>query len=365
MKIRVLFVCLLILVAYIANAFANPIPLPLSSRSSTPQVKYGFSWSFENADWYGLNSRDAYVKLLDEVKFDWVRLSIFWDRHVKDGELNLGEIEFAIREAEKRDIKVIVVVGAKTPYHPEYHLPDNIKNQIKFGDTITVDHPIADDLLEIDRIVVQELSKYPNISYWQVENEPFLANIDNLKIGPDLLGAEVDVVRGNDLGHRPIILNHVGPAAFDRQYKKLFEIMKPGDILGVNSYLKTQGVNLFSVSVFGREIRVPWPKWLFWPVQSWVFLSPDYTRLRSEAAEKGLDLWVLEMQADPYVRSISEAQRKDYFFDTGDISRGNDYLEASGVDSIGFWGAAFWLYRERIGDSSWINTISDITSSRQ
>lgn len=358
-KLRILLVCAFLFAAYVASAFANPFPA--KQKSSLGEIKYGVSWSFENAAWYGLDPRADYVKLLDSTKFDWVRLVFYWDQMAdKNGELKIDDLKFAIREADKRNIDIVIALGAKTPFYPEYHLPSYVRSQIKFGDTIGFDHPIADDLLDIDKKLVGELSIFDNIAYWQIENEPYLANIENIKIDSSLINAEAEVVRNADTKRRPIILNHVGPASVDKKYRKLLEILKPGDILGVNAYFKTQGVNLIAFKFLGGEIRIGWPKWLVWPVQSWTLLSPDYGRLKDEVEKKGVKLWILEMQADPYIRSLTDANRETYSFSSGDIARAASYLNSYGVESIGLWGAPFWMYREKNADPSWIKSIQNL-----
>lgn len=362
MKLRFFLIFVLVFIAYVASAFANPFPPRKSSGQATNSrdVKYGVSWSFEQAGWYGLDPRGSYVRLLDETKFDWVRLAYFWDQG------NIDDLRFGIGEAKKRNIKVIIVMGAKTPYYPEYHFPDKISKQVKFGNTISADHPIARDLLASDKKLVTELSDYVNIIFWQVENEPFLANVNNWRIDKSLISAEVDAVRGADPMHRPIILNHVGPSAFDKRYRDLLDILKPGDVLGVNAYFKTQGINLFAFSIFGYEIRIPWPKWFVWPVQSWVFLSPDFNKLRDEVESKGLSLWVLEMQAEPYIRVRPDADPGSWFYKPEDIRLADDFLKAYGISSVGLWGAPFWVYRESIGDRAWIDAVRRLTvNSRQ
>ena len=362
-------IIILILFTIIFNAFLNPFPkknVPEGFRSG-----YGVSFSFEQAGWYGLEPKKAYVDLLDSVRFDWVRLPFFWDKTflrsegATDGQvtnLNLEELKFGIEEAKKRNIKVIVALGAKTPYYPEYHLPENIKSRAKFGDTFTLNHPIAADLLAVDRAVVIELSKYENVAYWQVENEPLLANVNNWKIGEDLVKAEVELVRSTDPKRRPIILNHVGPAVFDKKYRELLPLLLPGDVFGVNTYFKTQGTYLFSFKLGAKQIDVPWPEWLVWPVQSWLGFSTDFGGVKKEVENRGLKFWVLEMQAEPYVRTKEDINKIFDYFKADDILKADKFLRSSRVESIGLWGSSYWLYKRGLGDSSWIDAVKVVVN---
>ena len=361
---RVLLFIFFLLLIIILNAFLNPFPKKNVPEGFRPT--YGVSYSFEQAGWYGLNPRTAYVDLLDNVRVDWVRLPFFWDQMIDEKgyfNQNFDDLEFSIKEAKKRNVKVIIALGAKTPYYPEYHLPKDLAGQIKFGETINLNHHVSLKILDVDKKVVEVLSAYDNIIAWQVENEPYLANINNWKIGEDLLVAEVGVVRAADLLSRPIILNSVAPTVFDSSYKSLLKILRPGDILGVNAYFKTQGVYLFSFSILHKEVHVPWPNWLVWPVQSWVGFSANFEELRDEATKGGVKLWILEMQAEPYVRTLSDAERNSAYR-PGDILAADRYLKSSMVESVGLWGAPFWQYKKENGDNSWIETVQNLINSK-
>ncbi len=343
------------------NAFL--FPFPKKNVPNGPKPLYGFSYSFENTAWFGLDPKKTLIELYDCCKFSWVRLPFYWDTMIdKNGELRIEDLEFAITEAKKRNIKVVVTLGLKTPYYPEFHLPKHIQDQIKFGQIVDINHPVVQDLLKLDQKVVLELSRYDNIAYWQVENEPLLANINNIKINPNLIAAEVDLVRKTDPMKRPIILSHVGPSKFDNNWKMLLPILKPGDILGVNAYFKTQGVNLLAFGLFKHEFNIPWPNGFVWPVQSWYFLSPNFERLNKLLEERGNSLWVMELQADPYIRTLSDAKKNSFNFQADDIKKADIYIKKSRIKSIGFWGSSFWLYREKNGDSSWMRTVMEIVN---
>lgn len=370
MLLRIALVLLLVATIYVANAFASPIP----HRKFDPNFRplYGVTYSFEQAGWYGLDPRSSYIKLLDEVKFDWVRLPFFWDQTLlrSDGategqvvdDPHLADLEFAIEEADKRGVDVIVALGAKTPYYPEFHLPANVRSKIRFGDRLTLDHPIAKDLLDVDRAVVQKLSVYDNIIYWQVENEPLIGNVNRLKIDPSLIAAEVDVVRKVDFKKRPIILNHAATGFYDKSWKELLSILKPGDVFAVNAFFKTKGTDLFNAKLAGREIHIAWPDHLVWPVHSWIFLSPNFDAIKKEVEKSGFRFWVLEMQSEPYIKKLDEAVDPLLSFGPTDIAAAERFLRSYQVESVGLWGAHFWQYQEELGDKSWIEAVKSVIS---
>lgn len=351
MKLRIFLVILFVFVAYVANAFANPFPSKVKVESqSGKSISYGFSYSFEQAGWYGLDPKESYIDALEKYKFKWVRLPFFWN-----DSKSLDDLEWATAEAEKRNVQVIVALGAKTPYYPEFHLPDNIKSQVKFADTISASHAIASDVLAVDKQVVERLSKFPNISYWQVENEPYLANINNVKIDRSLLSQEINVVRQTDKLNRPIMLTSDSGSYFKQNYIGLLDLMSKGDVLGVSVYFKTQGVNWAAFRIANKDFYVAWPRWLFFPVQSWGFLSPNYEKIKSEAERRGVKVWAVEVQAEPYSRALDDAKRKDLSFGAADLASADSFVKSQGFENVGFWGVSFWQFRKALSDSSWEN----------
>ena len=358
LKLTVLLFFLLLL-GIIVSAFLNPFPK--TNPAADFKLKYGVSYSFEQATWYGLDARSAYVDLLENVRFDWVRIPFFWDQMTgANGELKIDDLKFGIEEAKKRNVKVVVALGMKTPYYPEFHLPEKERSELKFGQTIDLQDKVGQEVVEVDKKLVSQLSSFDNIVAWQVENEPFLPNVNGWRIGASLLQAEVDAVRGSDPKGRAVILNHVGPSVFDRSYKPLLSILEPGDVFGVNAYFKTQGTYLFTYEIFGKVFHINWPKWLIWPVQSWMGFSPDFASLKKEAGKRGVGLWVLEMQAEPYIRTLEDAKSQKFFYKASDILKADIYLRGSQIESIGLWGAPFWLYRQKNGDDSWIEAVKSL-----
>ena len=371
---RFLLLFAFLLFLYVAHAFLNPIPKRHFERGFRPS--YGVSYSFEQALWYGLDPRKSYVDLLRDFEFDWVRLPFFWDQMAplrsqasqrqaqQSYEFNerFDDLRFAIEEAKKRDVEVIIALGAKTPYFPEYHWPHNIAQQVKFGEKISIDHPVADQILAIDRKVVETLAQYDNIIFWQVENEPLIGNVNRLKIDLSLIAAEVAVVRSTDPKKRPVILNHAATGFWDNSWKELLSILKPGDVFSVNAFFKTKGKDIFNAEIFDREIHIAWPNHLVWPVHSWFPLSPNFESIKKEVEANGNSLWILEMQAEPYLNVIEQADDPLLSYKAEDIAKAEHFLRSHKIEAVGFWGAHFWQYREKKGDDGWIRTVGKIVN---
>ncbi len=354
---RAVLLLVLIFFCYVLNAFLNPYPKKIVPLGFRPQ--YGFSYSFEQARWYGYDGRAAFTKLLDEAKFDWVRLPFFWNEMSdEEGNLKVDDLDFAVSEAKKRNVKVIIALGAKVPFYPEFHLPSSESSKLHFGDNINVDSAISFDLLTIDGKVVSHFSKYDNVFYWQIENEPFLPNVNKYRIDKSLIAREIKIVRDYDPKKRPVILTSDGPTVFNSRWKDLFPLLNRGDAFGTNAYFKTQGTYLASFSKF----NISWPKGFYWPVQSWYLLSPNFDGIDHYAKKRGVDFWVMEMQAEPYIRTLDDAGRNQFTFSANDIVNADNFLKNSRISNVGFWGANFWIYREKLGDNSWMSAVKDIVN---
>jgi len=364
MIIRAFLLIFFIVFVFTSTAFLNPIPTRKIKTGDRPL--YGVSYSFEQAGWFGVDARKDYVRMLEEFKFDWVRLPFFWNQMVDpttgDFNKNFDDLKFAIEEAQKHNVGVIMAIGAKTPYFPEYHWPKNIESQVKFGEVVGFDHKVADDILAMDKKVVKELSAFDNIIYWQVENEPLVGNVNKWKIDPSLISQEADVVRQSDSKHRPIILNHAATGFYDNSWRRLLPILKKGDVFAVNAFFKTKGTDFITAKVLGREIHVLWPDHFVWPVQSWFAFSPDFSKIKKEIEVNGNDLWVLEMQSEPYIKKIEEAKDPVLSFEPEDILAGEKFLRSYQIKSIGFWGVHFWQYRQSQGDFLWKDTVKRIVN---
>ena len=88
------------------------------------QVEYGVTFSPQYAKYLGLNWKEIYIKMLDELKVDRLRLPSYWEDIEKQrGNFNFEDEDFMLDEAGKRGAKIILVVGVRQPRWPECHLP--------------------------------------------------------------------------------------------------------------------------------------------------------------------------------------------------------------------------------------------------
>lgn len=186
---------------------------------------YGVSFSRFHSDELKLDWKETYLAILNDLGVRNFRFSAHWPlTEPEEGKFNFEELDFQIKEAEKRDASVILAVGRRLPGWPECHEPDWIKSKdAEFK---------QEKLLKYIEIVVKRYKDSPAIKYWQVENEPYLIYFSRSACGSlneDFLAREIEFVRSLDT--KPIIVTDSGEfGTWHRAYRK-------GDAFGTSVYL--------------------------------------------------------------------------------------------------------------------------------
>jgi hypothetical protein len=171
------------------------VALALSSRPIPEKINYGASFSVFHSRELDLDWKPVYDALLNDLKIKKFRLSAHWPlTEPQNNQFNWSELDYQITEAEKHDAKVVLAVGRRLPGWPECHEPDWVKNYSK--------EDKQREVLEYITAVVNRYKKSPAISYWQIENEPFLnvfskENCQNF-LDKEFLQKEIDLVKQLD-----------------------------------------------------------------------------------------------------------------------------------------------------------------------
>jgi len=356
--ISLIFLVLLIVVGI--TLFSDERNLPKNADLSF-KPKFGISFSQNVAKEYGYEWKNFYTRILDDLKPDWVRVNFFWNQMIDDqGNLDLSDLIFQIEEAQKRDVKVIVALGLKVPYYPEFYLPSNLKEKLSYGQEVDKNEEIAQAIMATDRQIIKSLSKYDNISFWQVENEPSISDV-GFSVSTEFVKKEAQLVKAEDPKKRPILVSFQTEFGFRSFYTPLLLILEKDDAISFNMFLKTQTITLPPISFFGKEIRLPWPRVFNFPFFQTGPASPKFSRLKSKIESLGHQFMVLEMQAEPYNKNMTKFSDNAFIypFKPADIKRSTNFLRFLKVEYVGFWGIE-WVYKAvDSGNSSWLSTIKE------
>jgi hypothetical protein len=89
-----------------------------------PDVRLGLTFSARYAADLGLDWRETYRALLDEIGVRRLRLPVYWDLIEREkGRTDFEDLDWQIAEAKKRGATLILAIGQRVPRWPECHIP--------------------------------------------------------------------------------------------------------------------------------------------------------------------------------------------------------------------------------------------------
>uniref|UniRef100_A0A831YSH0 Glycoside hydrolase family 42 N-terminal domain-containing protein n=1 Tax=candidate division WWE3 bacterium TaxID=2053526 RepID=A0A831YSH0_UNCKA len=301
------------------------------------QIIWGASFDAVYAESLGLDWKETYLSLLDEVGVDHLRLVAFWDViEPQGGRFDFSALDFQMAEAQKRGIPVILAVGRRLPRWPECHEPawvqnqsSNIKNQ---------------KLLDYIREVVTRYKDSPVLEFWQVENEPFVGFFGECpKPDRSLLKLEIDQVAYLDPSH-PILLTDSG------EISTWFPISGLGENLGISMY---------RVIYDGNYTKLYIRYWPFFPQWYYRVKANFYKRIGRLKT-----VFVSEMQAEPWGKKplTQMSLEEQYISLSPEKLRANiAFARSAGFDRIYLWGAEWWFYaREKLGVPDFVEIVKKL-----
>jgi len=259
-------------------------------------------------DWY-----KTYLAMLDELQVKNIRLSAPWDsiEPAKD-KWDFNDLDLMIKEAEKRDVKIILAIGRRTPRWPECHDPVWLS---QFSDKIVRDR----QLLMLQKVV----ERYKNnsaIEMWQVENEPLF---DAFGVCPEsdvnFLRKEVAFVKSID--DRPVLITDSGELSL------WFEAAQIGDYFGTTMYRVTYN------SILGYF---------------YYHLPPIFYRVKAWLVGKDLDkIFISELQAEPWAPSgilNTDLDEQKVSMDHDRFVSHINYAKKTGFKATYLWGVEWWYW---------------------
>ena len=229
---------------------------------------YGVSFNSQYANHLGYDFKEVYKTILDDWKFKYIRLSTQWNdiENVK-GTYDFKEVDYLMDEAAKRNAKVILTVGRKTPRWPECHLPDWAKD-LEFEE-------YKGSLMKYIEVMVQRYKNHSALEIWQVENEPFLDFGKCKVMSSENLKKEINLVKKIDPVH-PVMVTDSGELSTWRR------TAKAADLFGTTMY------------------KVVWNKVFGYFNYDW--LPAAYYKLRLKVMGRDLSkAYIVELQAEPWL----------------------------------------------------------------
>lgn len=245
---------------------------------------FGVTFSTKMARELGLDWKETFLAVVDDLKVKNVRLPVYWDQITPErNEYDFSDYDWILNEGKARNVEFILNIGYRLPRWPECHAPSWVLNKNDdFRETET---------LKMIETVVKRYRDRGEVEYWQIENEPFLDVFGECpKSNLVFLQKEIDLVRSLD--SRPILISASGELSLWQKESKA------GDIFGTTLY---------------RVVWGPYSGYVRYPLPS------AFYRLKAKLANIPQEKRVIsELQAEPWVpngsmKNLPEFEAKKSF----------------------------------------------------
>ncbi|MBI2761550.1 MAG: beta-galactosidase [Chloroflexi bacterium] len=303
----------------------------------------GVNFSCRRTEYLGQDCQATLATILDDLGVRSFRLSVYWsESEPEPGRYDWSEIDSQLDALQARGARAVVSVGMRAQRFPEFWLPAWLAREVDLSTLpFPEQHPLIEErLFPYLEAATRHIAAHPAVEAIQVENEPlvpFQVNANGRRISRDFLDREVAAVRAADGGAHRIVITYAGWWRSDHTWEW---ILDRADVNGQSVYTKRQ--------------RGPW-RWLYiFPYRIGPF-TPGLPEQAREAARRGKELWIVELQAEPFEQHGLEAIAEPYESLRSISPR---LLEAnlrlarrSGATRAYFWGVEWWLFaRDQRGD---------------
>jgi hypothetical protein len=294
----------------------------LSFRQLPSELSYGVSFSKLHADELHLDWKETYRAILNDLGVKKLRLSAHWPMIEPERDrYDFSAMDYQMQEAQKSGASVILAFGKKAPGWPECHRPHWVGYMEWEEQKMEIKQYIM--------LIVERYKDYPNLLYWQVENEPFLDFARHICGEPDeeFFQEELALVKALDPDHKIVVTD-------GGEFGLWYKAHRFADVFGSTMY----------IYVYTKHIgywRYPVDAWFFRLKRNVVeFLGGEKPAI---SAEVGLEPWLFQ----PIVKTSFEEQLEKM-----NMERFEEILSLvarSGFAEHYLWGAEWWYYMKENG----------------
>jgi len=310
LKVYIILVTLIVIIGLVVATYFLKFNQPMNWGVT-------FSWPYTQFE-LGLDPQEVYLAILDDLKVDHIRLSAYWNEiEIQKGQYDFSDLDFLMKEAKDRNVKVILAVGRRLPRWPECHDP------LWLSTTNAIE--AEDDQLKFVEKVVTRYKDFDNILYWQVENEPYLSTFGICPpLQTDLFKSEIKLVK--KLSAKPVLVTDSG------ELSTWWPISQSGgDILGTTLY---------------RVVYNPTIGYFRW------FTPPFFYWIRVEAIKKFTSIKrviVAELQVESWHKASKNLAQMTLAEHNESMSLNQfkaniDFTRRAGFDEAYLWGVEWWYF---------------------
>ncbi len=316
-----------ILIALLGVVLILCVLLFFLSRKETPErITYGMSFNAPYALELGLEPLTVLDAMIDELGIRHFRIAAHWNfiEPLKDT-YDFSWMDGQLTRIEESGSDAIFGVGRRLPRWPECHTP-------LWAEKLTWEEQKT-EIREYITAVVNRYKGSSAITYWQVENEPYLTVFASEHCGSELdeafLQEEIALVRSLD-PTRPILVTDSGNLGTWR------EAYKNGDAFGTSVYVYFWNPEL-------GQFRTILPPWFYRAKENLVKLF--YGEKETFLIELSLEPWLVDPVKDVPL---------DVQYSRMDIEKFNEilmYAEKTRYSNQYLWGAEWWYWLREKGDA--------------
>ena len=292
----------------------------LAQKPAPQSITYGMSFNTMYARELGLDWKQTYDAILDDLKVRHLRLAAHWPMIEPEPNVyNFTELDYQIKRAEETHSTVVLAVGRRLPRWPECHVPQWAQN-------LSVEERNRSQIAYMET-VISRYKKSPAVTVWQIENEPFLSVFAYDHCGDldtTFLEKEIALAKSLD-GTRPILVTDSGNLG------TWYGAYSRGDMFGTSVYVHFWNPEL-------GQFRTYLPPWFYRAKDNLMALV--YGRKDSVLIELSAEPWLLE----PVTKIPLETQ-----FTRMNLEKFEDilnYAKDTRYDEQFLWGAEWWYWLE-------------------
>jgi hypothetical protein len=295
----------------------------LALKEKPEKITYGMSFNTLYAGELGLNWKEVYEAILTELNVRHLRLAAHWTMVEPINDVyNFSELDYQLMRAQEVDAKVVFAVGRRLPRWPECHVP-------VWAQSLSWEEQ-KKEILSYMELVVNRYKGEESITYWQVENEPFLEIFAKDYCGEfdeAFLLEQIELVRTLD-PTRPILITDSGNLGM------WAGAYRSGDAFGTSVYIYFWNPEL-------GQFRTAIPAWVYRVKENIMALL--YGEKETFLIELSAEPWLLE----PIVDTDMEVQ-----YSRMNLEKFNDiltYAEHTRYEYQYLWGAEWWYWLQKRG----------------
>lgn len=287
--------------------------IPISKENTA--AKIGITFSNRYATDIGLDWKETYLAVLDDLEIRKIRVPIYWDStEMEEGKYDFADVDWQLEEAGKRNAEIILVVGQKVPRWPECYVPQYLQDN---------DELRKAELLKFIDVAVSRYKDYPAVKFWQVENEPFLKFGDCPEFDKNLLDREIALVREKDPSRKIIITDSGELSLWVRAAKR---------------------ADIFGTTMYRTIYNAKYDLFYTYPIGPRFFQFKYWMNRILVGQDKAI---VIELQGEPWIAGWTTSQPLEKQLDSMNPQKLVDnvqYARQVGFPEIYLWGAEWWYW---------------------